>query len=220
MDKMIITFTELQMEQYQLVNRRVNVLYTFTKVNRKKLATRYTDNIDDGIRNSNNETELAKLYKDKSLDMFDEIEHVKQLHSRQYLVILCETWENLLVGHFNDALNESFDYGKIQKFIKQNVALIDDDMVEDLDTLKNLVRVIKHRDRKAVKWLKDHSPVFLKRSSQNCDQNKPLISWDPIEIDGYVLNIPDYTFYQYYEVIDLFWELLPRELHLDKKDAN
>lgn len=222
-----IYFWEKEIDSFKKNNDRVKKLFEDTALDKDKLWEKYNKEIEEELKRftfnpEGDGSEYYDLFQDRQSVRADILWHAEALHLYQYLVILCQTWENQLVSFFNKeveryyTLEKVLGYGDIIGLIKENMDESNIVGLSKITELRQLVNVIKHGEGKAAETLRKKRPDFFKPKESRFTSDT-LKVFDSIYLDSAALNVNKEEFNNYHDAIEDFWNSMPERLYLDGK---
>lgn len=227
-----IYFWEPQVQKFISLNNRVLKMYEDTRIDKDALWDKYKSSaekeMEDRTRSFNPETydggDYADDYEDLISDYADLFWHINYNHLYQYLTILCQTWENILVSFcIKEIKGQGFefskypDYGEIMRIIIKDVGESNIESLGKVRELRHLVNVIKHGDGGAAEKLRKSRPDYFKfeDNKELSRLNDRLEIYDSVFIDGEALNVKEEDLYEYHEAITKFWKSIPERVYFE-----
>lgn len=230
-----IYFWFRQVNHFKENNGRVKVLYEDTKIDKDKLWNKYQKKVENETKNlssylnpESDPSDLYDIYHDKISDAANIFWHAIAIHKYQYLMLLCQTWENELISFVVKEVSryfeveETLDYAKVMdKILLKNIDEKRIDGLAEIRELRLLVNVIKHGEGNSADRLRKKRPDYFKANITQplTNFNDRMKTWSSPLLDSAALNIPDDAFYDYYEAINEFWDSMPERVYLDGKTS-
>ncbi|HDT8036772.1 TPA: hypothetical protein RD636_002582, partial [Enterococcus faecalis] len=223
-----------QVEHFKRNNQRVKVLFEDTKIDKDALWHRYTTKVEQqmnslaSVKNYGDSSHIYEIYEDKMIDAAELFWHAISIHKFQYLMLLCQTWENELIIFVTKELKNYYELSGgltysdiINKILSKNMNLSDIKGLDKINELRLLVNVIKHGEGDSAKKLRKKRPDFFKFETEEelTKYNDRMEIWNSILLENAALNVDDSEFYLYFNAINNFWDSMPTRLYLDGNTA-
>lgn len=215
------------MKSFQRNNDNIRKLFEDTSIDKEVLLNKYREELKDELNESFaghlDYENLMDIEFEKNQEFYDLINQAIALHKFQYLIILCQTWENQLVSFITKEIKYSYkveghaEYGEIINFLKDIVREENIRGLDKLTELRKLINVIKHGDGRAANALRKKRPDYFHSEYEMLDISHldSLKIWDSIYISPLALNVKNEEFYQYYNAINEFWDSFPERVYYD-----
>ena len=224
-----IYFWPPQVDQFKGNNRRVKILYEDTKIDKDKLWEKYEVEIKDEVSSIrfgpyDDPSDIADIYQERLSDAAEILWHAVAVHKFQFLVLLCQTWENEFISFITKEFKQSYKLDRILTYAEamDDIVLkgVDKSKIRGLDKIRELrllVNVIKHGDGNSADKLRKRRPDFFQydKNEPINRQNDRLVVWNSVLLDAEALNVDEAEFYSYFEAINEFWKSMPIRVFLD-----
>lgn len=224
-----IYFWPPQVDQFKGNNRRVKILYEDTKIDKDKLWEKYESEIKDEVSSirfgpNYDPSDISDIYQERLSDAAEILWHAVAIHKFQFLVLLCQTWENEFISFVTKEYKQSYKLDRVLTYAEAMDGIVlkgvDRSEIRGLDKIRELrllVNVIKHGDGKSADKLRKRRPDFFQydKNEPNNRQNDRLVVWDSVLLDAEALNVDEDEFYSYFEAINEFWKAMPIRVFLD-----
>ena len=219
------------MNHFKRNNLRVKILYEDTMIDKDKLWGKYKREIKDDlssirIGSDDDPSDLADFYEERLSDAAEILWHAVAIHKFQFLVLLCQTWENEFISFVTQEFKKTFfefertlTYGEaMDEILLKGVGESNVRGLEKIRELRLLVNVIKHGEGNSADKLRKKRPDFFQhdRNEPVDNRNDRLVTWNSVLLDAEALNVDGDEFYSYFEAINEFWKSMPIRLYLDE----
>ena len=113
-----IYFWPPQVDHFKGNNRRVKILYEDTMIDKDKLWEKYKEEIEEEVSNIrlgpyDDPFDIGDIYNERFSDAADILWHAVAIHKFQFLVLLCQTWENEFISFVTEEFKKSFELDRI-----------------------------------------------------------------------------------------------------------
>lgn len=224
-----IYFWPPQVEHFKRNNLRVKILYEDTMIDKDKIWEKYEGDIKTevssiGFGPNDDPSDLSDIYAERLSDAADILWHAVAIHKFQFLVLLCQTWENEFISFVTEEFKKSYELDRVLTYgeAMDDILLksVGESKVRGLGKireLRSLVNVIKHGEGHSAEKLRSRRPDFFQYDSNKPvnRQNDRLVVWNSVLLDGEALNVDESEFYNYFEAINEFWRSMPIRVFLD-----
>ena len=224
-----IYFWPTQVDHFKRNNLRVKILYEDTMIDKDKLWGKYKKEIEEETSSVifgpyDDPSDLADIYDERLSDAADILWHAVAIHKFQFLVLLCQTWENEFISFVTEEIKQSFEIDSVLTYgVAMDTILlksVGESNVRGLDKIRELrllVNVIKHGEGNSADKLRKKRPDFFQHDKNEPvdNQNDRLVTWNSVLLDAEALNIDGNEFYSYFEAINEFWRSMPIRVYLD-----
>lgn len=224
-----IYFWPPQVDVFKGNNRRVKILYEDTKIDKDKLWEKYEGEIKDEVSSirfgpDDDPSDITDIYQERLSDAAEILWHAVAIHKFQFLVLLCQTWENEFISFVTKEYKQSYEVDGMLPYAKamDKILLesVDRSKVRGIDKIRELrllVNVIKHGEGNSADKLRKKRPDFFQydKNEPFTRQNDRLVVWNSVLLDAEALNVDEDEFYSYFEAINEFWKSMPIRVFLD-----